>query len=194
MIESSEVDALWELEDRVSSLETGNRRFRVLCLAITVLTASLFAMGQASPAHKTLTAERFSVVDGQGRERAYLGLNKTGTVSLKLMGEGGKGLSELSVTKEGLPALVLEEPSGKGRVHFGMSDLKGATDLTFWFDRSRRLQLKTDKDGAPSMAMFDGSGETQTPSRPRAAIGLATSGAPYLKLQDRAGTTLWSKP
>lgn len=193
MAENTEDGALNIIESRISELESGNRRIRYFCAVVGVAIAGVFAMGQAGTEPKKLEAERFSIVDADGKERASLGLEKDGSVALTLLGQQG-GLSRLSVTKEGLPALVLEDPSRKGRVHLGVSDLKGASDLTLFLDGSPQARFQTDRDGLPSLSLLDKSADGVKPARPQAVFGLSKAGTPYVTLRDRNGVRLWSKP
>lgn len=193
MTENTDDAALNLIESRISELESGNRRIRYVCIVVSVTIAGVFAMGQAGTEPKKLEAERFSIVDAEGKERASLGLEKDGTVALTLLGRQG-GLSKLSMTKEGLPSLVLEDPSRKGRVHVGVSDLKGASDLTLFQDGAPRARFQTDLDGLPSLSLLEKSADGVKPARPQAVFGLSKAGTPYVTLSDRNGVRLWSKP
>ncbi len=125
------------------------KRRNLLLLRAGVLVAGVVAlvwlfMDLGGPAqargggtvHREMGAKRFVLVDGKGKPRAILGMNKEGPglalldekgnaraslgltevgPVLALLGEGGNSRAILRVTKEG-PGLALLNENGKGRV------------------------------------------------------------------------------
>ena len=117
------------LEMLARELARAKRRTRwVLLTAILAAGAFGVAWGfgrerlaaqAASGVAKEVRANKFVVVDENGKTRAVLVAGKDG-VGLALNDENGKVRAELPVFKDG-PALSLKDEKGKTRAHLGTS-------------------------------------------------------------------------
>jgi len=138
---------------------------------------AVFAQGTAP---KVIEAQKFRVVDGQGKHRAWFGLLTDGGPILVLADAAGKSRVELSLRNppEHGPLLALYDATGQGRawlsllpdgqLDLGMSNAAG----------QQRAWLGLSQDGEPSLALSDAAGEQ------RAGLGLSQDGSPSLVLCD----------
>jgi hypothetical protein len=147
-----------------------------VCLVVTV-AAVAYAAGQAKTATpKVVRAQKFEVVDAQGRVRATLGLLPDGSPSLELTDEQGKTRAQLSLYSDGSPYL-------------GLQDAKLKT----------RAELSLDSGGRPSLALSDEQGKTRatmgTTSPETTHTGATEQNAEFsLVLFDKQGKVLWQAP
>jgi len=107
----------------------------VIVLAVVVVLAAVaaaYAAGQAkTDAPKVVRAQRFEVVDGEGKVLATLGVEAEGSPALRLHGKKGKGGIILAVLPNGNPMQALFDDKDKMRVEV----------LVFSGDSSPRLAL-----------------------------------------------------
>jgi hypothetical protein len=107
---------------------------------------------------RLIMAEGFQVVDKEGNPRAHLGVAPSGKTTVMLGYEEGKARATLSALPDGSAALALIGPDGKST---SLSwDASGMMGLMF-FDkkRTRRMELATNAEGAPSLTFYDNNGK-----------------------------------
>jgi hypothetical protein len=192
-------------------------------LVVTV-AAVAYAAGQAkaaAPVQAVVRAQKFELVDRNGKERtvlalmdgqpvlalldekglwrAALSLDSDGSPRLGLLDEKGKIRADLSLNPDGRPRLGLLDEKGKIRADLSLSPDHGP-DLNLLDEKGKiRAALMLDSDGGPGLGMFDGKGQT------RAALGAAPleaidTGAVgnrtefLLVLFDRDGKVVWQAP
>jgi hypothetical protein len=81
---------LTTIMQRVEKLEKQNRRMKQIGITLIMVAASLLSMGQKSAVQRTVEANEFVLIDGNGHRRAALGsYGKAGDPSFSLLDEKG---------------------------------------------------------------------------------------------------------
>src|SRR5712692_8737214 len=149
------------------------------------VVSSWFLMGspvfaQKAPQHeKVLQAEKFEVVDRDGKLRAVLGTDPSGSVNLLLYDRAGKqGAGQFGMLPNGNSGLLLYDQAGKIRATLQLLDGEPSLDLS-GKDEKPRVQLFT-TDGEPRLRLLDQAGKL------RAALGIF-DGEPGLSFLDKEG-------
>jgi len=101
------------LAARLGRLERENLRLRVGMVAVLAVVAALVCVAATSPVQKAVRAERFEVVDSQGRSRAALD-----AAGVTLQREDGKIAAMLFLGTDGSPGLHLYDARGRPRARF----------------------------------------------------------------------------
>jgi hypothetical protein len=86
---STDGPELRDLRTRVEWLERQNRWLRRAGLAVVAAVSAVLLMGQAAPSH-TVTANKFVLMDNQGRTRALFDVDRLGTTLTFLDASGNK--------------------------------------------------------------------------------------------------------
>lgn len=120
-----------------------------------------------------LRAERFEVVDKNGKIRALLTTLEDGRPTLALVDESGEFRVWLFLSQDGSPKLVLTN-----KPFLVLTDAAGEF----------RLVLRLDQDGSPSLGLTDATGKF------RSVMRLESDGSPVLLLNDNQGNVIWSTP
>lgn len=150
---------------RLSKMERRYFRSKAILFVAILVVASLGLMGQAripgqnrppggfsieNPAGQTspdfeIRAEKFVLVDDNGKERASLVTDDAGSVYLVMFDAAGKNRLNLSVTAAG-PSLALYDASGQARTVVGSTTLVGS-------------RIAGERMPASSIALFDKDGK-----------------------------------
>jgi hypothetical protein len=149
---------------------------------------------QAAPgkeAAKVVRAERFEMVDSQGRVQATLGVKREGPGYVLVLHSSGK-----VHVNQPVRAGRFEVPDSEGKVCATLQMRDGrspALTLYHWVgnDRHARVELylvEDDGTGRPELKLSDAEG------RLRAGLGLGRDGSPFLGLFDKAGKEIWQAP
>lgn len=173
------------LERRIEELEAqqGRRGFARwmgpvlggLALVVAVSTAArtrdAIRTGMVAP---TVEAGSFVLKDGDGVERAALGLRDDGGTSLTLSDAGGHQRLRVAVLSDGSPGVSLLDQDGETRAILGLL-ADGTTTLVF-ADRGSvaRGVFALTPDGSARMIFSDPDGVTRT------AVGVDGSGEPEI--------------
>jgi hypothetical protein len=203
----------WSTELRVAALE---RRLRflqaasVFCAAIVVIALLL---GQSRPpanASEELRAQRFVLVDENGKALGELGVaQQDGSVRLVLRKGGG---AWIGVRADGVPTVGLLRPDGIEQVRLTGGDREAGLHV-FGDDDVEYVCLKYD-DGQSSatLRMFEAGGKDRVmlgtdtegsktglylfgPERqPRTSVFVDSKGAGGVVIQDAKGTETWKAP
>jgi hypothetical protein len=123
-------------------------KWAVVVLAGCALAALVYAAGKASaeaPAATVVRAQRFVLVDSEGRERAELGLVQGGPC-LRLLDNDGKPRAALMLASDGSPQLSLKDGNSQVRAVLGCIDLE------------RALTSRVEKRPESSLVLFSKSG------------------------------------
>jgi hypothetical protein len=112
------------LEARIERLERVNRRCRTMAIVVGTLLVTAAMMGQAQPRKpQAVQAERFVVVDGEGKERAVLGMNEEAP-TLWLNNRHGKPVLLVEVPKVvDQPGVFFLDADGKTRMELALTQL-----------------------------------------------------------------------
>ena len=153
-------------------------------------------------AEEVIRANRFEVVDGEGRPRVVLGTqgetaglvlldgngesvaelavgDETGSTSLSLYDMRGSVRASLDLDPEGSPTLSLYDMAGEPRLSLGVDE--GNTpviDLTGPYGEARMVRGGR---GLPSLVLMDGDGKD------RVSVRVDRRGTPQLELFDAYG-------
>ena len=155
---------------RMGRKEAAVNRFKwaVVIVAAFALAALIYAAGKATaqaPAAAVIRAQKFELVDSQGKVRAGLGLLSNGSPSLALLDSGGKVRTGLGLRADGSSWLTLADSRGKPRAI-----------------------LDVQPDGSPTLWLFDSGGKGGVD------LAVQPDGSPMLELTDRAGKVIWRTP
>ena len=206
------------LEERMERLERENRRLKVGMLAVVAVVAGLVCIAATEPVAKVVRAERFEVVDAEGRVRAGLGLPAPpaaanlprapyavdalavldGSPGLTLRDEKGKTRAGLMVSDDGSPSLMLLDETGKARAML-VVDHDGVGIALGGERGKQRALLGVSSDSGPVLQLRDDKGWV------RAALGAYSLMTPdtgevvkraesSLVLFDKEGKVLWQAP
>ena len=135
------------------------------CIVLAAVAAA-YAAGQAKmSAPEVIRAQRFEVVDAEGKVQAVLGLRRDGGATLDL--SDAKGLKRATLT-------LLPDPGGPILV---LSDARGEIRATL-----------TVQQGGPSLTMRDAKGEE------RATLEVRRDGSPNMALRDADCKVMWEAP
>ena len=112
-----------------------------------------------TPPQLSIKADKFVLVDGNGRPRAELTVAADGTPGLFLYDENGVRRGAFSLSADGAPALVLHDKLGKPRAEVALR-ADGVVGLGF-YDQSGegRAEFFVSSEGAASLYLFGSSGE-----------------------------------
>jgi len=178
---------------RLEKLERQNQRLRrAACAALAVVTA--FVMIGQAPASRTVSGNRFVLLDAQGRTRAELGL-KDGSPGLVLLDANEKVQAALVVSPSG-PGLGLFDASGHGRAALTLTAEGPILSLRDANDKPQ-VSLAVTADG-PGLDLQDAEGfstsvgvaETLSPTTGEKRKTSAAS----VVLFDSKGTVVWRAP
>jgi len=102
-----EIGAIFE---RLNKLERHNRRLRSALVLLVLTVGAVFVDAGAQSVPRTLRAQRFEVVDANGKVLAKLGTLVGGDPRLEFLGPSGNRLEEVGIWN-GQPSLELWGPS-----------------------------------------------------------------------------------
>ncbi|MCC7015435.1 MAG: hypothetical protein IT454_22945 [Planctomycetes bacterium] len=103
-----------ELAQRVSRLETENRRLKRIGLGLAALAGAVTLCSAAMVVCDTVYGERFVIRDTGGRERAVITAYETrGLPQLQLMNQKGQKALTLGVAEDGRAYLEVADNAGK---------------------------------------------------------------------------------
>lgn len=141
-----------------------------------------------------IRAERFEVVDRDGKLRATLGTGSTGAPGLVLsdglvlIDNNGQPRANLGLAADGAPGLMLYDPGLRYRIALDVAP-DGAPALALASKEGRtRAELVVPSEGGPSLILYD------TRLQPRVTLDVSTAGVPTLLLTGQNGTVLGRVP
>jgi hypothetical protein len=183
------------VQARLARLERENRWMRrgLLSLGVALTAVFLLAAQAPAPKGKTVEAERFVVVDAEGKKRAVFGVDKAFAAWDK------PRPALVMYEKEDQPAFALSSEGGStglyfqedGETRLGLAVTKGKfAGLVIYrkpADRKSEIGLFYSDDGKPGLVFNDQNGTT------RAGIILEKGDKPIFSLQDENGKTFFSQ-
>ncbi len=138
------------------------RRILLLAIMTAALTQACAELnwrnwGVAPAAQPVVTAQKFVLIDAQGKAVAELGAAQGGS-GLVLMDSAGQPRAALVLTSSGEPGLKLYDDKGVVRAALVVAT-DGRTGLVLYDGHDKnRAALATGRDGAPAMVLFDRDG------------------------------------
>jgi hypothetical protein len=112
-----------------------------------------------APPQLNIKADKFVLVDGDGRRRAELTMASDGTPGLFLYDENGMRRGAFHLTASGAPALVLHDKDGKPRAEIAVR-ADGVVGLGLYDERGEgRAEFLVASDGAAALHLLGAHGE-----------------------------------
>jgi hypothetical protein len=112
-----------------------------------------------TPPQLNIQADKFVLVDAQGRRRAELTMAADGTPGLFLYDDNGVRRGSFNLSAAGAPALVLHDKVGKARAEVALRT-DGVVGLGFYDDKGEgRAELFVASDGAAALYLLGSHGE-----------------------------------
>lgn len=107
-------------EQRLARLELSNKRLKAAIVGMLSLVAGAAILGAAAPAPKSISAERFVLIDANGNERAELSANSS-AAALQFL-NADKSRSLILASGSAGNGLILSDEKGKTRASMFSSD------------------------------------------------------------------------
>lgn len=156
-----------ELEKSLSKFKRGGALALVLMLSVFMMgthestsppsggSGGSGSSGGGSVKFKSVTAERFTLKDKNGKTRGVFTVQKDNSTTLFFYGSDGKIRIALNVLNDKGPNLAFFDLKGNLRSFFGVRS-NGTPQLRFnAANRKARLRLSLSKSGSPSFSMYD---------------------------------------
>ncbi|MCS6926253.1 MAG: hypothetical protein NZ578_10190 [Candidatus Binatia bacterium] len=141
-----------------------------------------------------IRAERFEVVDRDGKLRATLGTGSTGAPGpvlsdgLVLIDNNGQPRANLGLAADGAPGLMMYDPGLRYRIALDVAP-DGAPALALASKEGRtRAELVLPSEGGPGLILYDAR------LQPRVTLDVSSAGLPALVLTGQNGTVLGRMP
>lgn len=162
--------------DRLGRLERTNQRYRLALAAVGLLGFGWAACSVGPQAKNVLSAERFVLVDAEGKEKAILELDSKGNPLLQMR----NGQSSAFLTTNG-PSLLLRGQDGKTGAFMGI-DSKNSSRLELCSHRLLDgVRLSAHEDGSSGAYVLDVNG------RERGGLESYATGGAALNFRDGQG-------
>ena len=191
--------------ERSDRLERQNRRLRFGLIAIALGFGAMFLTAAMPSNMQTVTAQKFVLVDANGKVRADLRLSTFGQPYFSLYDASGRLRADLGLDSGGYPDFSLYDASDKLRAGLGLgtdgepgfylSNASGKGEVSLFLDLDGepnfflqdasgtvRTLLALDKDGQPRFELYDASSKSRL-----------TLGSVALTSPSRGGTTITPK-
>ena len=178
---SIETQDLCAVLERLVKVEKKNRRLKQAGVAILVIGAACMLIGQASPKARTIEAERFMLLDRNGKMRGGFGTFEDGETSLSLFDLNEKERAALVLDAAGNPTFRLGGKDGETLLDVSLNPSGAASLMLFARSGKGGVSVAVDSHGTPAVELRDSGGDV------RASLSLFKEGAPGLGLLDKAG-------
>lgn len=145
------------IEQRLTQLERKNRRLTLVLVLAGLAVILAVAVGMAAPEAvlEEVKAQKFILVDGDGKFWGGLGVDKTGS-NLILIDENGKGRVWLGMF-DGRPQFFLDDENGKTRARLSLA--KDSSPNLFLSDKNENVRaMLTVAEVGPFLALRDADG------------------------------------
>jgi hypothetical protein len=131
---------------------------------------------------KTLTAEKFVLVDSAGKRRGSIQVTEGGMATVALSDANGMDRTELRVAADGGAGLGFFNKEGRELSVFG-EGVDGRTGLKIFGAQGKQVvTLSSRPDGESALTLYD-----VNTGKARAGLGVAAKGEPALILLDQSG-------
>jgi len=161
----------------------------VACVALAAVMVGCAAR-QANPTTlQVVRAQRFELVDAQGRVRIDLGMGVDGsTPCVRLLDGQDQPRIRLSLRPDGIPALTLLGEKGETRAELSLG-ADGGPILGLGDEKGQpRAVLRVTADGSSILGLFDDKGKGG------AGLAVLSDGRASLGLSDDKGKVIWRAP
>jgi hypothetical protein len=134
---------------------------------------------------KTITAEKFVMVDSGGKQRGTMQVSEDGMATVSLNDADGRDRAELRVGPEGSAGLGFFDQNGHELAVFG-EGTDGHSGIKIFGSQGREVAaLGSLPTGESALTLYDAN-----TGRARAGLGVAAKGEPALVLLDQSGAEL----
>lgn len=173
---------------RLDRVEREVRWYRFLGVVALVVTAYISLVGASgAKVFDEVSANRFFLVDSQGRRQGFLTITPNGSPVFGLYDSGGKAGIQLAVT-DGAPSLSLTDKYERGRAVLAvLPDGSPGLDL---LDKKGTLRavLGVSADGKPALVLFAEDGTR------RIGLTVGPEGHALVGVLDKDGKVIWKAP
>lgn len=135
---------------------------------------------EARPAEE-VRAERFILVDKDGREQGVFGFTQGGHPGLRIGPVEGGMTAELQIDRSGMPRFGLMDDQGRAIVGIGVLEKNLPVIVLKGPNGERQVAMTVSKDGTPYVGLYD------SEKRARSEWKLDANGNPVLVLRDQKG-------
>ena len=145
------------MSKRFEKLEKENWRIKLIASLILLFISVIFLMGQLTPKSRTISAESFTLVDKNGKDRMLLDISND-KPSLILLDKNSKPRLGLSLIENDSPGLSLIDKNGKVRAMMYLGD-DGSPILSLGNINNVPIVKLGIRDDEPSLIMRDKDGK-----------------------------------
>ncbi|MBV8362053.1 MAG: hypothetical protein JO189_29590 [Deltaproteobacteria bacterium] len=131
---------------------------------------------------KTVMAERFVLLDANGKQRGAIQVSEDGMATLSLNDTNGRDRAELRVAGDGSAGLAFFDQNGRKLAVFGEGVDERSGIYIFGPEGMEKAGFGSLPTGASALALYDAN-----TGLARAAVGIAAKGDPAVVLLDQTG-------
>jgi hypothetical protein len=190
---SSGTPDLYIILGRITKLEAQNQRLKKLSTAILVFLSAVLLMGQTTPSHRVLEAQRFVLKDSEGNVRGWMGTIGKGS-ELTLGNVNAQPMIRLIVSTDSSDLHFFG--SRKSGINLGLDS--GSPDISMIGAEGNGGARITFKEFGPSFALEDARGSSTvigaTQLEKSANRKANPSPAASIVLLDKDKNVIWQTP
>lgn len=167
---------------RLARLETQNGRLRKAIALVVLGVTALSLTAQDRMERDTFTAQRYQLVDKDGKQRAWFGINDKDETTLIFYGDDSKSARlAIAAAPSGTALVSVCDATGRPRVSL-TSDAVGSAQIGFYDDSGQRIvELVSDRNNPAALVLRDAA------CRDRLRVEVGKDGLPGLSLSDPGG-------
>ena len=138
-------------------------KLREYCvMGIGLLVIALVAVAVVpKTTQNVVRAQKFELIDENGRLCASLGLTKDGSPSFVLQDASGTARVEVLLASDGCPVVVIRDKNGKSRAALTASPAGNAGLVFLDKDEKEKASFGLDFDGTPKLDVRDNQGKAE---------------------------------
>jgi len=170
---------------RLDRLERDNQRLKLACVLIVMGLCAVGVMAQVSRLGRSVEAERFNLIDGQGNLRAALAMGPDGSARLSFHDADAPTARVMLGLNQGNPSLTFADSVGRPRIVLSAA-ADGSASLGFR-GKERTFpgaSLSVLPSGAVALVLYDAGGKA------RAGLGVEDHGRAGLDFFDQSGKVI----
>jgi hypothetical protein len=167
---------------RLARLETENGRLRKAAALVVLGVAALSLTAQDRMERDTFTAQRYQLVDKNGKQRAWFGVNDKDETTLIFYGDDAKSARlALAAEPSGTALVSLCDATGRPRISL-VSQANGSAQVGLHDESGQCIaELVSDRNNPAALVLRDAA------CRDRLRVEVGKDGLPGLSLSDPGG-------